>query len=367
MTKYEDNVIISISKNKNFCREQFSKFNGIDITKREEMLHITLDDVAKISGFSKSTVSRALRNDANVNPHTKKKIKEAVQRLGYTPNIVARSLRSRKTTTIGVIIADICNPFFPSVVRGIEDTARRKGYNIILCNTDEKYEREREALETLLQKRVDGLLIAPVQKKFDDLLELRRREIPFVLIGRHFEPLETDHVISDDVKGAFMAAEYLIKKGHKKILFINGPSHISSARERVMGYRKALVENNINFDAKLLKEGNLKTEDGYRATKKAILSKLDFTAVFAFSDLVAFGVIKALKEQGYKVPDRIAVVGYDNINFGFSAEQPLTTVHIPKYRLGSEGMRLLYRRIDKKVNKPQKVILDTKLIIRKSA
>lgn len=333
----------------------------------KKMLHITLDDVAKISGFSKSTVSRVLRNETNVNSHTKRKIEEAAQRLGYTPNVVARSLRSRKTTTIGIIIADICNPFFPSVVRGIEDKARKKGYSVILCNTDEKYEREKEALETLVQKRVDGLLIVPVQKKFDDILELKRRKIPFVLIGRHFDPLETDHVISNDVKGAFMATEYLIKKGHKKILSVVGPSYISSTRERIMGYKEALVANNVKFDAALLKEGVFRMEDGYRAVKKAILSKLDFTAVFAYSDFVAFGVIKAIKEQGYKIPDQIAVVGYDNIDLGFSAELPLTTVHIPKYRLGSEGMKLLHRRIDGRVDEPQKVILDTKLIIRQSA
>ena len=129
------------------------------------MIQITLDDVAKISGFSKSTVSRALRNeDKYVNPCTKKRVEEAARKLGYTPNAVARSLRSRKTTSIGVTIADICNPFFPSVVRGIEDTARKKGYNIILCNTDEKYEREKEALETLIQKRVDGLHSTSTEK-----------------------------------------------------------------------------------------------------------------------------------------------------------------------------------------------------------
>lgn len=356
-----------MSKRKIFCERQFFKFNGIDI-KGKEMTQITLDDVAKISGFSKSTVSRALRNeDKYVNPCTKKRVEEVARKLGYIPNAVARSLRSRKTTSIGVIIADICNPFFPSVVRGIEDTARKKGYNIILCNTDEKYEREKEALETLIQKRVDGLLIAPVQKKFDDLLELQRQKIPFVLIGRHFDPFETNHVISDDVKGAFMAIEYLIKKSHKKIFMINGPSYISSARERMMGYKKALAENSIKFDVKLLKEGALKMEDGYRAIKKAILSKLNFTAVFAYSDLVAFGVIKGLTGQGYKVPDDIAVVGYDNIDFGFSAELPLTTVHIPKYELGSEGMKLLHKTIDGKVNKPQKVVLDAELIIRESA
>jgi len=331
------------------------------------MSHITLDDVAKVSGFSKSTVSRVLRNDPNVNPITKEKVEQVAQRLGYIPNIVARSLRSKKTTTIGVVIADICNPFFPSVVRGVEDVAREKGYSIILCNTDEKYEREKEALNTLIQKRVDGLLISPVQKKFDDLLELRRQKIPFVLIGRHFDPLEMDHIVTDDIRGAFMATEYLIKKGHKKILFINGPLYTSCARERMAGYKKALVENNIKLDTKLLKEGALKMEDGYRVIKKVISSKLDFTAVFAFSDLVAFGVIKALKEQGRKMPDDVAVVGYDNIDFGFSLELPLTTVHIPKYELGSEGMKLLHRKINEKINETQKIVLDTKLIIRDSA
>jgi len=331
------------------------------------MPHVTLDDIAKISGFSKSTVSRVLRGAPNVKPSTKKKIKEVAKKLGYTPNVVARSLRSRKTSTLGVVIADICNPFFPSVVRGIEDTARKEGYHIILCNTDEKYEREKEAIDTLIQKRVDGLLVAPVQKKIDDLLELTRHKIPLVLIGRHLDPFEIDYVISNDVKGAFTATDYLIKKGHKRILFINGPPWISSARERMAGYKKALLENTIKFDANLVKEDALKMEDGYRVAKKAILSRLDFTAVFAFSDIVAFGVIKALKEKRYKIPDDVAVVGYDDIDFGVSAEVPLTTVHIPKYRLGVEGMRLLKKRIDGEVNEPQKVILDTKLIIRESA
>lgn len=331
------------------------------------MSHITLDDVARISGFSKSTVARVLRNEANVKPRTKKKIEEAAQRLGYTPNIVARSLRSKKTTTIGIVIADICNPFFPGIVRGIEDAARKKGYSVILCNTDEKYEREKEAIDTLVQKRVDGLLIAPTQKKFDDILELKRRKIPFVLIGRHFDPLETDHVISDDIKGAFMATDYLIKKGHKRILFVVGPSYISSIRERITGYKEALVANNVKFDVALLQEGGFRIEDGYRAMKKAILSGLEFTAVFAYSDFVAFGVIRALKEKGYRIPDRIAVVGYDNIDLGFSAELPLTTVNIPKYKLGAEAMKLLHRKIEEKIDTPQKVILDTKLIVRQSA
>jgi len=331
------------------------------------MSHITLDDIARISGYSKSTVSRALRGDMSVKSKTREKIEKTAKRLGYTPNIIARSLRSRKTCTIGVVIADICNPFFPNVVRGIEDAAREKGYHIILCNTDEEYEKEKEAIETLVQKRVDGLLIAPAQKRFDDLLELKRKDIPFVLIGRHFDPIQMDYVVSDDVRGAFIATDYLIKKGHKRILFINGPSYISSAKERMMGYKKAFSENELKFDEKLIKEGALKMEDGYRITKEMLASKLDFTAIFAYSDLVAFGIIKALKEKKYKIPNDVAVVGYDNINLGFSAELPLTTVHIPKYELGTEGMKLLVTKINTQMDEPQKVVLKTKLIIRDSA
>lgn len=330
------------------------------------MSNVTLRDIAKISGFSKSTVSRALRNVANVNPKMKRKIQEVAQRLEYTPNAIARSLRFRRTTTIGVIITDICNPFFAIVVRGIEDAARKKGYQIILCNTDEEYQREKEALKTLMEKRVDGLLIVPTQKNIETLLDLKKQRIPFVLIGRHFDLFDTDHVVTNDIKGAYLATKHLIKKGYRDILFINGPSWISSARERMGGYKKALEDHNIRFCSQLVKEGYLDVRDGYRVMTNVISSKIQFNAVFAYNDLIAFGAMKALKEKQFKIPEQVAVVGYDDIDLGFAPEPSLTSVHIPKYMLGTEAVALLYKKINGEVSGPQKVVLHSKLIIRQS-
>lgn len=331
------------------------------------MHHVTFKDLAKAAKVSTSTLSRALNDKPDINPKTKNKILAVAKELGYTPNAVAKSLRLKKTGTLGVVIADISNPFFAAVIKGVEDTARRKGYNIILCNTDEKYETEKDAIQLLLTKRVDALLIAPAQIKDQDIVELKKRKIPFVLFGRHFEHLETDYVVSNNVQGAFLATDHLIKKGHKKILFINGPLHLSSAKERLLGYKQALLKKGIEFNYALLKQRAVRMEDGYRIMKKVLSSELEFTAVFTYSDFVALGVVRALREAGLRIPEDIAVVGYDDIDFISALEVPLTTVHVPKYRLGSKATQLVDKKIKGEVKKPQKLILDTQLIVRKSS
>jgi len=214
---------------------------------------------------------------------------------------------------------------------------------------------------------VDGLLIAPVQTKDQDIVELKRRKIPFVLIGRHFDILETDYVITDDVQGAFSATEYLIKKGHRRILFINGSLHISSAKERLAGYKRALLENGVGYEDKLVRSGVVRMEDGYRIMKEILNNKNNITAVFAYSDLVAFGVIKALRETNLKIPENIAVVGYDDIEFASTLEIPLTTVRIPRHQLGKEAIRILDKKIREELKDTQGIALKTELIIRKSA
>jgi len=331
------------------------------------MLHVTLKDIAKEAGVSVNTVSRALNNKPDINFETKNKILEIARRLGYTPNMLARSLRSKRTGTIGLVVADISNPFYGSLVKGIENEAREKGYSIILCDTDEEYEKEQEAIQTLVEKRVDGLLIAPVQTKDQDIVELKRQKIPFVLIGRHFDILETDYVITDDVQGAFSATEYLIKKGHRRILFINGSLHISSAKDRLAGYKRALLENGVGYEDRLVRSDVVRMEDGYRIMKEILNNKNNITAVFAYSDLVAFGVIKALRETNLKIPEDIAVVGYDDIEFASTLEPPLTTVCIPRHRLGKEAVRILDKKIKEEFKGPQGIALKTELIIRKSA
>ena len=331
------------------------------------MFHVTLKDIGKEVGVSATTVSRALNNKPDISYQVKQKIKEVAERLGYSPNALARSLKAKKTSSIGVLIADIADPFFAPIVKGIENTARQMGYSIILCDTGGEYEQEKLALQMMLEKRVDGLLITPCQTEYGDILELERKKVPFVLLGRHFDVVESDYVITDEIGGAFSATDYLIKKGHKKILFINGPDYISSAKERLVGYKRALQEHAVLFDKSLVKEGALKMEDGYRIMKKILSAGTKFTAVFAYCDFVVLGIMQALEEAKLKIPEDIAIVGYDDVAFARFLQVPLTTVHIPKYELGKEAMKLLKKKIEGEIQEPQAVILETKLVIRKSA
>jgi len=333
------------------------------------MPHVTLKDIAKEAGVSTTTVSRALNNKDDISSPTKERILKIVKQMGYTPNAVARGLKIKRTETVGVVIADISDPFFAPIVKGIERAAREEGYHLILCDTDEDYQIEKEVLRTLIEKRVDGLLITPAQTSFQDIVELKRKKLPFVLLGRHFdfELLETDYVSTDDVKGALSATTYLIERGHKRILFINGPSYISSAKERLAGYKRALLEAGVEIDESLIREGGIKMEDGYRIMKEELKKHSHFTAVFAYSDFVALGVIRALKEAHLEIPRDVAVVGYDDIDVASFLEVPLTTVRIPKYKLGVEGFKLLKKKVTGKTDSPKKVILPTEFVVRKSA
>jgi LacI family transcriptional regulator len=333
------------------------------------MSHVTLRDIAKKAGVTTTTISRALNNKPDVSPKTKDKILRIAKNLGYTPNLLAKSLRSRKSKTIGVVLADISNPFFAAIAKGIEDAAHKRSYSIILCNTNEEYEKEEEALRVLVEKRVDGLLITPAQKKYKDILRIKERGIPLVLVARHFDTIRTNSVVSDDVLGGFLATEYLIKRGHKRILHISGPLHISSALERLKGYKRALEEYKIPFEEKLVRGYTAKMGKAYSLTRRILKEKLDFTAIFAFSDFLALGVMKAIREEKLKIPDDVAVVGYDDIEFASVLEIPLTTVHMPKYRLGMKGTNVLIDKIERKKTdrKPQKLVIKPKLIARKSA
>ncbi|MCD5408911.1 LacI family transcriptional regulator [Candidatus Bipolaricaulota bacterium] len=197
------------------------------------MVNVTMRDVARAAGVSVNTVSRALAGKPDVSPETRARVLKVAEELGYRPNKLARGLRSNKTRTIGVIVTDIANPYFGALVKGVREAAYRHGYSIILQDTDEDYAREGEAIEVMLAERVDGLLITPVQTGTETIEKLKESGLPFVLLGRHFDDLETDYVVTDDVQGGYLATEHLIKLGHTRIAMINGPLHISSAKERL--------------------------------------------------------------------------------------------------------------------------------------
>ncbi|HZK11774.1 MAG TPA: LacI family DNA-binding transcriptional regulator [Atribacterota bacterium] len=330
------------------------------------MKYITLKMVAEKAGVSVNTASRAINNKSDINEETKKKVLKIAQELGYVQNATAVALRTKKTRTLGVVIADNRNPFYAEVLNGMEVAAREKNYHIILANTQRDYKKEEEAINLLLAKRVDGLLITPVQDKDDDIKNLIDANIPFVVVGRDFENIEVDAVYNDEVKGGFLATEYLIKKGHKRIALINGFLHKSPAKGRLEGYKKALKEYGIPFDGALVSFGDIDVKDGHERTKQMLGKNLDFTAIFSYNDMMAFGVMQAIREKGLRIPEDIGLVGYDDIPFSSLISPSLTTIRLKKQDLGIESVELLLSRINGSRKKIKKVMLGVELTIRKT-
>ncbi len=330
------------------------------------MKYITLKMVAERAGVSVNTASRAINNKPDINEETKKRILKVAQELGYVRNATAVALRTKKTGTIGVVIADNRNPFYAEVLSGMEEAAREKNYHIILANTQRDYQKEEEAINLLLAKRVDGLLITPVQDRDDDIKNLIDANIPFVIVGRDFENIEVEAVYSDEVKGGFLATEYLIKKGHKRIALVDGFLYKSPARGRLEGYKKALKKYGILLDDDLLSVGDIDVKDGYERTKQLFEKELDFTAIFAYNDMMAFGAMQAVKEKGLRIPEDIGLVGYDDIPFSSLISPSLSTIRLKKQELGAESLKLLLSRINRGHKKTKKIMLDVELQIRET-
>jgi len=336
-------------------------FNG-----EKELPRITQRIIAKKAGVSVNTVSRALNDKPDINPMTKKKIIEIAKESGYVPNLLAKSLKLGESKTIGVIVSNLFNPFFSSVTYGIDEKVRKKGYSIIICNSDSNYQREEEAIATLIKKRVDGILITPIRKSSLDASFLQKAKIPCVLMMSHFKVEGFDYVGFDDKMGAFLATEHLINKGHRRILYLGGPPHFSLAQDRLFGYEKALTTYGIKTDQSLIKAVTPKLEEGYRAVKEILSTRFNFTAIFAFNDYLALGAMKAIFERGLKIPDDIALVGYDDIEFASLSIVPLTTIRLPKYMLGNKSAEILLAKIKKQQSKTQSLLLKPELIVRDS-
>lgn len=320
--------------------------------------------LAAKAGVSINTASRAINDKPDINPLTKEKILRIAREIGYVPNASAVALRTQKTRTLGVIIADNNNPFYAEVLSGIEAEAKANNYHIILTNTRRDYQEEENAIELLLGKQVDGLLIAPVQEKNEDIYKLIDSKIPFVVVGRDYEDLSIDAVYSDELKGGYIATEYLIKKGFKNISYIGGYTYKSPARRRLEGYKKALTDYGIAIKENLIKIGDIDIKDGYNQTKDMFDQGINFQAIFAYNDMMAFGAVKAIKERGLEIPGDIGVVGYDNILFSSLVSPPLTTVNLKKDELGRESVRLLLSKINGYRKKNKKIVLDVDLLIR---
>lgn len=332
------------------------------------MSRVTMEDIAEQAGVSVNTVSRALNDKPDINDKTKKEILEIADELNYRPNRFARGLRSSKTSTLGVIVADIMNPFFSALLKGIEKAAREEGYSIIVQDTDENYQNEQEAVEIALAEQVDGLLITPVQTNRKTIENLQQSGIPFVLVGRHFDGLETPYVVTDDVEGAMNAVDHLVGRGHENIALVNGPSHISSSKERLTGYRRALESHGLPLRDSYVLGNTVTMEEGYEMGNKLLQVSPRPTAVVCYSDFVAVGVMRAIRDSDLSIPDELGVVGYDDVFFSNCLEVSLTTVRIPKKELGRRSLKVLQALIEKKdgAEGVEGMKLDTELIVRES-
>jgi LacI family transcriptional regulator len=328
---------------------------------------VTLKDISLKTGYTINTVSRALKNKDDISTQARELIQKTAKEMGYINNSLASSMRSGSTKTIAIIIGDISNPHFAIMVKEIEKSIRKHGYVSLVINTEENSELEEQAIYSALGKQVDGIIICPVQKSVDNIEYLKRTGIPFVLLGRRFERTDFDYVICDDTNGGYLATKHLLEKEHKRILILKAPDYISSAKERLEGYVKAMNEHQIEVDNDLIQEVGVVSGDSRQVIKRVLDEGIQFTAVVAFNDMMAWEVIYTLNRKGYKVPDNIAVVGFDNIQSRFFFPFPLTTIANSKSKMSKRAVDVLL----KKINDPDahtifNEIIQTKLIVRDS-
>ena len=306
---------------------------------------VTLKDIAQATGYSVNTVSRALRGKDDIAPETKRKIEQAQRDMGYILNNMASSLRRGYSNTISVILGDISNPHFSIIMSDIELRARSYGYGAILMTTNEDEELERKAIQAALNKNVDGIILCPCQKSDANIRYLQSVGVPFVLIGRRFDSVDTDYVICDDELGGYLATKHLIDNGHRRILMLQGASYISSARERLAGYCRAHEEAGLPVDMALVCEGSVMGEKNNDSYEQIMEKNLGFTAVFAFSDLIAWDFWRFLHCRGCNVPEDFSLVGFDHIQSRLNIPYELCSVCSHKKLMSVETVEVLVRRM----------------------
>lgn len=328
------------------------------------MGYVTVKDIAQVTGVSVNTVSRALNGKPDINEETKKKVLEAAKKLGYVSNRSALSLKSQKSYIVGVVTEDNANPFWAEVLKGVEATAKNYGYHIIIANTSRNYETESEDIKMMLERRVDGLLISPVQEKYDDLFRLKKYDVPFVIMGRHVEGLDVPMVYDNGVRGGRIITDYLIEKGCKKIVFVGAQPYNTASSERCKGYREALKAHGMIVEDSFIKTGGIEIDGGYSSVMQLVKDHVDFDGIFVYNDLMALGVIKALKELKIRIPEDVKVVGYDDISYSSFISPALTTMRMKKFEIGEIAFKLLF---DSNEQNKDEVVLHSDLIIRESA
>jgi LacI family transcriptional regulator len=323
-------------------------------------------DVAREARVSVFTVSAVINHTGKVSATLDRRVEAAIQKLNYRPNLLARSLAKQQTHTLGMVVTDIANPFFPAIVRAAEDAAQKAGYSVLLCNSDDKKEKEAIYLELLLSKRVDGIILnkTPGGLSTTEHKMLADAKVPLVLLMRTCPGLKTDMVQTDDRQGAFDAVCHLARIGHKRIGLVSGPMNVSNARARRQGYSKALESSGLEYFPDLMFEGNYRIDSGYRAGLALLPRQPD--AVLVTNYLMTVGLMSAADEMGMRCPEDFALVSFDDYPWLGCFRPRLTTIELPKYELGEAAVRLLLERIQNRRTRPVTVNLQPQLRVRES-
>ncbi|HEY63428.1 MAG TPA: LacI family transcriptional regulator [Caldilineae bacterium] len=327
----------------------------------------TIRDVAERAGVAPITVSRVINNSGYVSEETRARVEAAIAELQYVPNSLARSLRFKRTDTLALVLTDITNPFWTTVARGVEDAASSQGFNVILCNTDESEGKQEKYLNVLLQKRVDGFLLVPARSTPEPIWQIQSQGVPVVVLDRRIPDAQVDIVRGDSEGGAYELTRLLISMGHRRIAMLSGPAEVSTAADRVAGYRRALREAGLPKDLELAYYGEYTQEGGYRLAQRALAASPPPTALFAANNFIAIGALRALREAGLRVPDDVSLVSFDEIPPAFAIDPFLTVVCQPAYEMGQEATKLLLSRLsEEESGEPREIVLPVKVIVRKS-
>ena len=332
---------------------------------------ITIKDIARKANVSHTTVSRALNNKSRIKSDTKEKILAIAKELNYRPDFIARSLVMRRTKTLGLVITTIANPFYTELSQGIETTAISLGYNIILCSTNYDLAAEKKYVDMLRSKGVDGIIFTSAHMGDPNILVLAEEGFPIVLVNRRtYHPVvreKVDYVGVDNIHGGFLAVEHLIKLGHQRIGVIGGSSESSVGFERLEGGKKALAAYGLDVISDYFLEGDFLKGSGYQGGKKFLEMNEPPTAIFATNDYMALGAYQAIVEQGVKIPEEVALIGFNDIEFTSMKGIELTTVGQKKYEMGALAVKTLLERVEgAKRGPPEEIILEPELIIRKT-
>lgn len=332
---------------------------------------VTMADVAREAGVSLMTVSRVLNHKEDVRPETREAVLRIVQDLGYRPSGIARSLVTKRTGTIGLIVPDVSNPYFSGIAHGVAEIANEEGLSVLLCDTAEDPQHELNFLNVLEEKQVDGVVIAAPRQRAENVVPLLARHHSVVVVNRVFDTelgySASGSVINNDLEGGQMATDHLISRGHRVIGFLAGPSNSYGGQRRYLGYKASLEKAGLNHNDQIVRYCPPTVGGGRAAALQLLTEHPQVTALFCFNDMVAFGAIQAGNQLGRKVPDNLAIVGYDDIPMAAWVTPPLTTCSVPFEEMGRLATRLLVDRIHDCSEGCENQVLKPQLTIRASA